>query len=355
MTPGFFNPEGSARFAARHPALAAQAFYRTTPAGAVSSLGLGTYLGKPDETTSARYVDAILAALRGGINAFDTAINYRYTRSEQDLGEALRRAFAENLATRDEVLVATKAGFLTAGAVPSNLHPSHIAGDSHCLHPDFLADQIARSRANLRLDTLDVFYLHNPETQLAHISMDKLEERLLDAFARLEQLCAANHIRFYGTATWSAFRLRPGQPGRLSLPRILELARQAGGGDHHFRFLQLPFNLGMPEAFTLPHVLLDGEPVNVLEVAASSGVTVVASAALHQARLVNGIPRDLRARWDEPRSDAEFALQFARSAPGVSFALAGMSQSAHVRENLGIGAYPPAPAESWLGVLHRER
>ena len=113
MTPGFFTPNGSARFAARHPALAAQAFFRNIPAGAVSSLGLGTYLGKPDETTSARYVDAILAALRGGINTFDTAINYRYTRSEQDLGEALRRAFNENLAARDELLIATKAGFLT--------------------------------------------------------------------------------------------------------------------------------------------------------------------------------------------------------------------------------------------------
>jgi aryl-alcohol dehydrogenase-like predicted oxidoreductase len=354
VTPGFFTPDGSARFAARYPALAAQAFYRTIPAGAVSSLGLGTYLGKPDETTSARYVEAILAAINGGINTFDTAINYRYTRSEQDLGEALRRAFSENLAARDELLIATKAGFLTAGAVPSNLHPSHLAGDSHCLHPDFIADQIARSRAHLHLDTIDVFYLHNPETQLSHIPLDKLEQRLLDAFTRLEQLCASNQIRFYGAATWSAFRLKPGQPNRLSLPRVLELARQAGGDDHHFRFLQLPFNLGMPEAFTFPHVLLDNEPVNVLEVAARSGVTVVASAALHQARLVNGIPRDLRAKWSEPQSDPEFALQFARSAPGVAFALAGMSQSAHVRENLGIGAYPPAPADAWLGVFHRE-
>jgi aryl-alcohol dehydrogenase-like predicted oxidoreductase len=351
---GYCTPEGSARFVARHEALAAQAFFRTIPAGAVSSIGLGTYLGKPDDATSARYVDAMLAALAGGINAIDTAINYRYTRSEQDVGEALRRAVGEGVAARDEVLVSTKAGFLTAGAVPSNLHVSHVVDDSHCMEAEFLADQVARSRAHLGIETIDVFYLHNPETQLRAVPPAKFEERLLRAFERLEQLCAAGQIRAYGAATWGGFRRKPDHAERLSLPNFIELAKQAGGEDHHFRFVQLPFNLAMPEAFTYPHATIAGEAVNVLEVAARAGITVVASASLSQARLVNGLPRDLRAKWADPRSDAEFALQFARSAPGVTTALTGMSQTAHVRENLGVGDYPPAPADVWLNVFQRE-
>ncbi|MCL4795419.1 MAG: aldo/keto reductase [Bryobacteraceae bacterium] len=355
MTSGFCTSDGSTRFTARHQALAGREFYRRTPAGLLSSIGLGTYLGKPDEAASARYVEAILAALNGGINVFDTAINYRYTRSEQDLGEALRRAFQEGLAARDEVLVCTKAGFLTAGAVPSNLHPSHIVADSHCIEPEFLSDQAARSRANLRLDTIDVLYLHNPETQLRSIPLAKFEDRIAHAFERLEKLCTAGHIRHYGVATWNAFRLKPGQDERLSLPRLIELARNTAGEDHHFRFIQLPLNLAMPEAFTYPHALLDGEGINVLEVAARSGITVVASASLNQARLVNGLPARLRSRWSAPQTDAEFALQFARSAPGVTTALAGMGQTAHVRENLAVGAYPPAPASDWLSIFQREQ
>lgn len=355
MTSGYFTSEGSTRYSARHQALAGQEFFHLTPAGLLSSVGLGTYLGKPDEATSARYVEAILAALKGGINVFDTAINYRYTRSEQDLGEALRRAFQEGLAARDEILVCTKAGFLTAGAVPSNLHPSHIVSDSHCIEPDFLSDQAARSRANLRLDTIDVLYLHNPETQLRSIPLAKFEERTARAFERLEGLCSAGHIRHYGVATWNAFRTKPGHDERLSLPRLIELARNTAGEDHHFRFIQLPLNLAMPEAFTYPHALLGGEGVNVLEVAARSGITVVASASLNQARLVNGLPARLRALWSAPRTDAEFALQFARSAPGVATALAGMSQTAHVRENLGVGAYPPEPVSEWLRVFQKEQ
>jgi aryl-alcohol dehydrogenase-like predicted oxidoreductase len=354
VTPGYCTLEGSARFASRHPGLVDQGFFRVTPAGTLSSLGLGTYLGKPDDATSQRYGQAILAALKGGINVLDTAINYRYTRSEQDIGEALRQAFAEGAAARDETLVCTKAGFLTAGAVPSGLHVSHVVGDSHCMEAEFLTDQVTRSRANLRLDTIDVLYLHNPETQLDEVPVAKFEDRLARAFERLEQLCAAGQIRYYGAATWSGFRRKADHPKRLSLQRFIELARQVGGEDHHFRFLQVPFNLGMPEAFTYTHAVIAGEAVNLLEVAARAGITVVASASLMQAKLTGVLPMGIRGKWSEPHTSAQFALQFARSAPGVTTALAGMSQTAHVHENMGIGGFPPAAAESWLHIFEQE-
>lgn len=323
--------------------------------GTVSTLGLGTYLGAPSDSVSARYVEAILEALRQGINVFDTALNYRYTRSEQDLGKALRRAAAEGLAARDEVLVATKAGFLTAGNIPSGLHPSHIAaGGTHCMEPGFLADQVRRSRANLGLETIDVLYLHNPETQLEEVPVKKFEDRIVAAFQQLEKLVREGAIRDYGVATWSGLRSKPGVQGRLSLPRLVEFAREAGGEDHHFRYVQLPLNLMMPEAFTYPHALLDGEGVNVLEVAVRSGLTVVASAALKQGRLISFLPGNVRAKLAGPQTDAQCALQFARSAPGVSIALAGMSQAAHVRENAGVGDFPPAPPEQWLALFAQE-
>lgn len=355
MTPGYFTPAGSARFAGRHSEPAAHGFYRTIAAGTVSSLGLGTYLGAPGEEVSARYVESILEALRRGINVFDTAINYRYTRSEQDVGEALRRVFGEGLAARDEVLVATKAGFLTAGAVPSGLHVSHLAaGGTHCMAPEFLMDQVRRSRAHLGLETIDVLYLHNPETQLQELASNKFEDRVLAAFQQLEKLSRDGSIRAYGAATWGGLRRKPGEPERLSLPRLVELAREAGGEDHHFRYVQLPVNLMMPEAFTYPHALLDGEGVNVLEVAVRSGITVMASASLKQGRLAAYLPAEVHAKLEGPRTNAQCALQFARSTPGVSVALAGMSDLAHVRENAGLGEFPPAPPEQWLTLFEKE-
>ena len=62
---------------------------------------------------------------------------------------------------------------------PRFLKPEHVVGKMHSMDPDFLADQIDRSRANLGVDTIDVFYLHNPETQLGFLTRDEFDERLL--------------------------------------------------------------------------------------------------------------------------------------------------------------------------------
>ena len=53
----------------------------------------------------------------------------------------------------------------------------------------------------------------------------------------------------------------------------MKLAAQS----HGFRFIQLPFNLAMPEALTLANQAVDGQQVSTLEAAASLGVTVIAA------------------------------------------------------------------------------
>ena len=37
----------------------------------------------------------------------------------------------------------------------------------HCMSPAYLENQIERSRRNLGMETIDLFYVHNPESQLA--------------------------------------------------------------------------------------------------------------------------------------------------------------------------------------------
>jgi predicted aldo/keto reductase-like oxidoreductase len=109
----------------------------------------------------------------------------------------------------------------------------------------------------------------------------------------------------------------------------------------------------MPEAFRLPHAKVAGESVNVLEAAARGGMTVVTSAPLLQGRLSAGLPEELRGKWRQAKSDAVFALEFARSTPGVTITLAGMSQPGHVRENLELADSIPMPLETYLKLLER--
>jgi aryl-alcohol dehydrogenase-like predicted oxidoreductase len=296
-------------------------FYRQAQGRTVSTLGIGTYLGAADDETDRAYESAIRTAIDCGINVIDTAINYRHQRSERAIGTAIRRV------PRDELLLCTKAGFLTPGALPDWLASDEVAGGMHSMAPAFLADQIERSRVNLGVDTIDVFYLHNPETQLRYVTPDGFYEKLRAAFDRLEQLAGEGKVQWYGTATWDGYR----KPGLLDLERVVEMARSAAGDKHRMRFIQLPFNLAMTE----------GEAV--LPVAARLGLTVVASASLLQSRLANGLPEQLAARYPGLETDAQRSLQFVRSTPGISVALAGMSKKEHVAENLGIAHVPPQP------------
>jgi aryl-alcohol dehydrogenase-like predicted oxidoreductase len=314
--------DGTARYIDRFPEYRDAAFYRTVCGLSISSLGIGTYLGAADDATDQSYTDALIAAGAGGINLFDTAINYRHQRSERSVGAALRQL------QRDEIVVCTKAGFLTPGAVPASLKPEHIVGKMHSMDPDFLADQIDRSRANLGVDTIDVFYLHNPETQLGFLTRDEFDERLLRAFTRLEQQAADQKIRWYGAATWDGFR-----KGALSLPRMVELALEAGGPEHHFRFIQLPFNLGMVEAYV-------AKPESVLQLASRLGIAAIASATLSQGQALEHIPAAL-AGLLPGMTNAQRAIQFTRSTPGIAAALVGMSRPAHVNENLGVAPVVP--------------
>ncbi len=321
--------DGTTRYIERFPQYRDAAFYRTVCGLQVSSLGIGTYLGVDDDAADRSYTAALIAAGEGGINLFDSAINYRNQRSERAIGAALRQL------QRDEIVVCTKAGFLTPGAVPGFLKPEQVAGGMHSMDPDFLADQIDRSRANLGVDTVDVFYLHNPETQLGFLNREEFDERIRRAFDRLEQLVAGQKIRWYGAATWDGFR-----KGALSLPRLAELALAAGGPEHHFRFIQLPFNLGMVEAYV-------GKPESVLQEASRLGIATVASATLSQTAALQHIPKAL-VELLPGMTNAQRAIQFTRSTPGIAAALVGMGRPEHVFENLGVAQAAPVTREQYL-------
>jgi aryl-alcohol dehydrogenase-like predicted oxidoreductase len=377
MHKGFASAVGTARFRDRFPQLRDAGHFRH-PEGVpeagdlwISSLGLGTYLGDPTDAADAHYEDAITAALRSGINLLDTAINYRHQRSERNIGAALERLINAGTIARDEVVICTKAGFLSFdGGMPPDprayfareyiepgiLDPAELSGGMHCMAPQYLANQIERSRRNLRIETIDVFYVHNPEAQLADVNPAVFRERLKRAFTMLESAVADGRISFYGTATWNGYRVASGQRDFLDLADVVavakEAAKEAGGDGHHFRFIQLPFNLAMPEAFALKNQRSPDGPVSTLELARREGIGVVGSATLYQGRLAQNLP-DFVAQTLGMESDAENAIQFSRSAPGLTTALIGMAQKEHVARNVKVATHPLTASDKWTQLFRR--
>ena len=364
-TPGRATASGTLRYAARFQGRAAAGHFREIPGGLVlSSIGIGTYLGDPDEPTDRAYASAVVAAVEGGINVVDSAINYRLQRSERSIGAALKTLAGKGF-LRDEIILCTKAGFLTPdGEMPDDANeyfsreflepgifrPEDIAAGCHCMTPRYLADQLERSLANLGVQCVDVFYLHNPETQLSEIPADEFRRRIAEAFQFFESAVSAGKIGAYGLATWNAFREDPKSAGYLSLAAIEGIAREIAGRDHHLRFLQLPLNLAMPEALLRPNQVVEGKTMAMVQAARALGITLVSSAALLQGQLTRNLPPYIGAALGIKTHSAQ-ALQFARSVPGVTTALVGMSRVEHVRANLELIGAEPAPRDQFLKLF----
>ncbi|MGH9904290.1 MAG: aldo/keto reductase [Pyrinomonadaceae bacterium] len=370
---GHATVEGTARYRDRFKDRVAENHFRYEQDLWLSSIGLGTYLGSADEATDANYTNAMVRAVEMGLNVIDTAANYRFQRSERSIGEALTQLTSKQDFSRDEMVICTKCGYLPFdGAPPRDVStyiketfvrpgiakPEDFVGGSHCMKPAYLRHQLEQSLRNTGLTCLDVYYVHNPESELGFVSQAEFYARLRSAFEEMERSIAEGKIRMYGVATWNGFRVPSDSREYHSLSRMVELAREVGGDAHGFRFIQLPFNLAMTEALTLRNQTIDGleagEQVSVLEAAGALGITMVASASILQGRVAHGLPESIREPLGGLATDAQTAIQFVRSTPGINIALVGMRKREHVEENLQLVHVEPVHPEDFSRMFLEE-
>ena len=346
-------------------------YFRRFGPGVAASVGVGTYLGAPTDAVDDAYRRVVELAVENGVNHVDTAVNYRCGRSERVVGEAIRNAAVP----REAVVVATKGGFLPFDGErpddptayirgrfvePGLVDPADLAG-GHCLAPGYLEWSLDRSLDRLGVDRIDCYYVHNPETQLAERSRTAVYDALETAFEALERRRIAGDIGRYGVATWDAFRVAETDDTHLSLSAILARAEAAGEtvgptDDHGFAAIQLPFNVRMADAFTRanqrPAGAPDADPVSTLAFAHEAGLSVVTSASIGQGELAT--PGEIPASVDAELSGetpAQRALNFARSAPGVTCSLVGTSDLDHFRENAAAGTFDPLGASTFDAVF----
>ena len=347
---GFATAEGTAGYRTRRAARAGEGHFRTWQGLTLSSVGIGTYLGAEDEATDHAYQAAVRRALELGFNVVDSAINYRHQRSERNVGAVLRALAREVRIAREDVLIATKGGFMPhpvdAYVKAGIVKPDEVVGDGHCIAPRFLADQLDRSRANLGVETIDVYFVHNPETPARRGGPGHLPD------PHAGRLRAPG--RCGGRRQDPLLRGRPRGPAsasprpaddHLSLPGLIGLAQEVAGDRHHFGMIQLPYNLAMTEAITVANQRVGATSIPIMQAAEQLGIYVMTSASILQGKLARNLPPALAQVLDGLRTDAQRALQFVRSTPGVGTALCGMRSVAHVEENAGLVSVPPVPSE----------
>jgi aryl-alcohol dehydrogenase-like predicted oxidoreductase len=323
----------------------------------LSSIGMGTYLGKPNKEDDQSMENAVYDSIKSGsVNVVDTAINYRAMRSEKSVGRALLRLINDGIVTRDKVFVSTKNGYITNdGDYPeidvmeyvqtmfiSNgiMHADDISSGYNVLNPNYLKRCIDKSIANLHLATLDLVYVHNPfESWYEDVSRENFFQMLSKVFEAYEEYRTLGKIRYYGMATWTCFRVPPDSKEYLSLEQVIKEAEKVGGsGRHGFRFIQLPYNLAYSEALLLRNQSVGTEKnLTILEAAEKLKIGVFTSIPLFQGRLLRTKIPDYGGLTDQVSK----LLQIVRSSPSVIAPLVGHKEPNHVEQNLKISSIPP--------------
>ena len=331
----------------------------------LSNVGIGTYLGDPDTKTDELVTSAVKQSVLSGVNVIDTAINYRSQKAERSVGKALSELIMEGKITRDQIFLSSKNGYVTNDAdvelgfweyvkeeysKKGVINEGDVTSGYHCMTTSYLSDQLDRSLKNLNVECIDLMYLHNAvEGQIKDISKERFLENLKSVFTLYEQKRKEGKIKFYGMATWECFRVAPDNPQYLSLESTVNMAKEVGGENHGFRFIQLPYNMNYDQALLAKNQLIGNEHVSILESAVRLGIGVFTSVPFMQGRLLQpGVMPEFNDLKPSLR-----ALQFIRSTPGVLAPLVGQKSSNHVSENLEILKIPPLSEDAFVALVKK--
>ncbi len=199
--------------------------------------------------------EAINYALDNGIQYIDTSSNYMFGEAETLIGDALQGRDRESFTIvskggyiQGENMEKVKQGWLVEDVVEYN--PNCF----HSISPMFLEDQINSSLERLKSSYIDTYLLHNPEYYLmTNIKGDATDEdidkhqaimqsRIKKAFEFLEKMVKKGKIKSYGISS-NSFGKKENDYHFLEYKNLLEYANEIAGENHHFKVIQLPFNM----------------------------------------------------------------------------------------------------------------
>lgn len=369
MLDGYANSEATLRYAKKFKNFSND-FFSEIQGLSSSSIGVGTFYPEPykEESYTFEFKDSIKEAILNGANFIDTAINYRYQKSEREIKEALIELIDAKEIERDEVIIATKAGFVPLNyPFPENPYrwieeniikqklakKDEIVVDQHCITPKFLEYSLKSSLENLGVNTVDILFLHNPEMQLGYISYEELLKRIRRAFEKFEEFADMGKIKFYGVATWNGFTFEPEHMEYIKLKDLIDIAREIAGDKNRFKFIELPYNLAKPHPYIYTNQPLDdGLFYTPIQVAKKYGMSVIGSSSLLQMNLFK------RAFSDKVTkllgkvfvSDIQKAIQFTRS--GVDVALFSSKDREHIRHNLELSHISKTSLKSYEAIFN---
>jgi len=305
----------------------------------VSVLGLGcSRLGSVTQAGGEQAAFRVIGcALDAGINFFDTADIYGQGTSEILLGKAVK-------AHRERVVLATKAGYCLSvmGGLAKRFKPLlrrllrvkpgfsqsiqkvRAAQARQDFSTPYLTGRIEASLRRLRVEALDLFYLHSPPA-------DVLERG--EVFEALETFKRQGKLRHYGVSC-------------LAAEDALLCARQPG-----VAAVQLEINLLKPDALAQALPASRARDLGVVaRQALAGGLLLCPAAELHPEAHASGgqfeAGQSRLAQLEKLAAEtggglARLAVQYLRQLDEISSVLIGTTNAGHLQEHLAALAGPP--------------
>jgi aryl-alcohol dehydrogenase-like predicted oxidoreductase len=308
----------------------------------MTELTFGTYKGQANDETDQRYYDALVYAFAQGIFKIDTAINYRNQRSERNIGDFLKKN------NPSKVFISTKGGFISdinedsdeMKIIRSINKKNIIADECHCMEPEFIKYQMEKSIQNLGENNIDVYYIHNPETQLLINNHKVFYSKICKVFELLEQSVLNGYIKSYGIATWHGLLADQNDLCYLSLSKLKDIAIDINGKENNFKWVMAPYNLQMTEIQTKSNQVFKGSTYNLLTASHNAGLSLVLSSPFLQGKFTEDMNNSISNNYDSILKNNSienkygFSLISSLLLPDINSVCLGMLNKDHIRQNI---------------------
>lgn len=334
----------------------------------LSSVGMGTYLGNLSAQDDDDLEKSLYYSIKeGGINVIDTSINYRSMLSEKCVGRAINSLIEQEVINRENIFICTKNGYVTNDGDYSNIDidtyltsmflnnniisRSDLSPSYHVMHPTYISRCIDKSLCNMGINTIDLIYIHNSfESWHDIVDRTSYHEMLARVFQLYEDFRQKGKINFYGMATWNCFTSKENSKEYLSLKEVVDIAKDVGGNNNGFKFIQLPFNMYLSQPYTFRNQSTEtSSKLTLLEAAQKYGIHVFTSVPLYQGKLLQmGLDKS---PLDSLPTTSLKLLQFVRSTPGITAPLVGQKKTSHTKENMQISKYPPLSNDEYNATM----